>query len=280
MALTKDRLIADDADLAHSDKVASYIISAGEAAITSTNISSKEALDVNVVNEIAVDLDHTTDSIQLGDGTTLVNVTLSNELKVNDADANTALSAIQTAVEILDNAISGSEMQVDIVSDLPLAYADDSVTAHQGGTWTIDSITNVVSIDDNSGSITVDASDLDIRDLAYATDSVTVYQGTDPWVVSGTVIPAVPNASILATAVAGSATAVALPASPLANRKNIYIQNNTNTDIFIGSAAVTLASGLRIAKGATLDFPFGPSVAVYAIGEAAISGNINVLEIA
>ena len=34
----------------------------------------------------------------------------------NQSTANSALSAIQTAVEILDNAISGSEMQVDIVS--------------------------------------------------------------------------------------------------------------------------------------------------------------------
>lgn len=37
----------------------------------------------------------------------------------NQGTANTALSAIQTAVELIDNAISGSEMQVDIVGSLP-----------------------------------------------------------------------------------------------------------------------------------------------------------------
>lgn len=85
-----------------------------------------------------------------------------------------------------------------------LVYTSDSVTAHQGGTWTIDSITNDVSIDDGGNSITVDASDLDIRDLDSSQDSVeiktaagqalaidgsgylTVNQGTSPWVVSAT----------------------------------------------------------------------------------------------
>lgn len=46
----------------------------------------------------------------------------------NQSTANTALAAIQTAVETLDNAISGSEMQVDVVT-LP------GVT--QSGTWTV-----------------------------------------------------------------------------------------------------------------------------------------------
>lgn len=38
---------------------------------------------------------------------------------VNQSTANTALSAIQTAVETLDNIVSGSEAQVDIVASLP-----------------------------------------------------------------------------------------------------------------------------------------------------------------
>lgn len=67
--------------------------------------------------------------------------------------------------------------------EVDLSYVDDSVTAHQGGTWTIDSITNPVAVTDNGGSITVDgsvtvsATDLDIRDLAFASDSVTAHQG-------------------------------------------------------------------------------------------------------
>ena len=37
----------------------------------------------------------------------------------NQSTANTALAAIQTAVEILDNVVSGSEAQVDVVGSLP-----------------------------------------------------------------------------------------------------------------------------------------------------------------
>lgn len=37
----------------------------------------------------------------------------------NQSTANTALSAIQTAVQLIDNAISGNEMQVDVVAALP-----------------------------------------------------------------------------------------------------------------------------------------------------------------
>jgi len=51
----------------------------------------------------------------------------------------------------------------------------DVVTAEQG--------TSPWVIGDGGGSITVDAVDLDIRDLDSATDSVTVVQGTSPWVI-------------------------------------------------------------------------------------------------
>ena len=44
--------------------------------------------------------------------------------------------------------------------------------------------TGVLSIDDNGGSITVDAVDLDIRDLSDATDSVSIGDGTDTLAVN------------------------------------------------------------------------------------------------
>jgi lipopolysaccharide export system protein LptA len=63
----------------------------------------------------------------------------------------------------------------------------------------LDSTSGALHVSDGGGSITVDATDLDIRDLAFATDSVdvsgssvsisgdvNVTQGTSPWVVSAT----------------------------------------------------------------------------------------------
>lgn len=90
------------------------------------------------------------------------------------------------------NGIAGTGTQrVTIASDNSAL----SVNASQTGTWnvgTLSTITNVVHVDDNGGSITVDG-------------TVTANQGTSPWVVSGTV-----------TANAGTGTfAVSAAALPL-----------------------------------------------------------------
>lgn len=65
-------------------------------------------------------------------------------------------------IDSIANAVTVEATDFDIRD---LAFATDSVTAHQGGTWVIDSITDPV---------TVQATDLDIRDLAFATDKVDV----------------------------------------------------------------------------------------------------------
>lgn len=83
--------------------------------------------------------------------------------------------------------------------EVDLNFADDSVTAHQGGTWTIDSITNPV---------TVQATNLDIRDLAFATDKVDV-----------------------------SGSTVALDSGTLAALESITVQNGA------GAAAVNIQDG-------------------------------------
>jgi len=60
-----------------------------------------------------------------------------------------------------------------------------TVAVTQSGTWNIDTvttltgITNDVNIADGGNSITVDASDLDIRDLTHVSDSVGIGDGTD-----------------------------------------------------------------------------------------------------
>ena len=71
----------------------------------------------------------------------------------------------------------GNPMFVDIT--------DATIAVTQSGTWNIDTvttltgITNDVNISDGGNSITVDAVDLDIRNLAHATDSVSIGDGTD-----------------------------------------------------------------------------------------------------
>lgn len=76
--------------------------------------------------------------------------------------------------------------------EVDLDAADDSVASwtNDGAGNPIGSTGGALHISDAGGSLTVDATDLDIRDLSFATDSVdvsgstvTANQGTSPWVV-------------------------------------------------------------------------------------------------
>ena len=94
----------------------------------------------------------------------------------------------------------------DIALEVALDPANASVKVGDGTDFLAVNADGSINITDNGSSITVDATDLDIRDLAFATDKVdvtgsevsldaatlaaletiTVLQGTSPWVVSAT----------------------------------------------------------------------------------------------
>lgn len=67
--------------------------------------------------------------------------------------------------------------------EVDLSHADDSVKIGDGTDFLAIDGSGNIGVTDAGGSLTVDAVNLDIRDLAYATDSVTAYQGTSPWVI-------------------------------------------------------------------------------------------------
>jgi len=80
----------------------------------------------------------------------------------------------------------GTVTTVTAVTDITnTVTVDGTVAATQSGTWdigtvtTLTGITNDVSIDDGGNSITVDAVNLDIRDLTHVTDSIKIGDGTD-----------------------------------------------------------------------------------------------------
>jgi hypothetical protein len=112
--------------------------------------------------------------------------------------------------------------------------------------------------------VTVSATNLDIRDLTFATDSVTAYQG-GTWSFS----EASPNGATLASSVTVGTSAVALPASALAARKYMDVQNLSDKPIYIGDSAVTVGSGLLIPKGGNKEIEVGPSQVIYAIAASA-----------
>ena len=162
--------------------------------------------------------------------------------------------------------VDGINVEVD------LSYVDDSVTAHQGGTWTIDSITN---------DVTVIASDLDIRDLSATQDSVeswlhdgagtaltsTLVSGKQALDVNIVNSLTVNDAALAATAIASAAetldvasTAQNVVASPLASRKYLFIYNNDNQKMFIGGTGVTAANGFPVSPGSYVELRAGAAV--------------------
>lgn len=103
---------------------------------------------------------------------------------------------------------------------------------------------------------------------SFKTDSV-----GSLWVRQSVGAPAnaAPDTAILSTStnVDNTAGGTAIPATPLASRKSIIVQNLGNKEIFIGPSGVTTATGLRIAAGGNVELAVGPSIALYAIGATA-----------
>lgn len=212
--------------------------------------------------------------VRSSDGTLIGNV--SDALKVSLT--NTSLAVTASDLDIRD-----------------LAYATDSVTAHQGGTWnvgTVSTITNVVHVDDNSGSLTVDASNLDIRDLAAASDSVASWlkdgsgnsiSSTTGWLdvnIKGGSIDVQNEADTALESTAKSvSTTGALLAAQLTGRKFMFVQNLGNKQVYVGKSGVTTSNGLQLSPGMIFEFQLGPSVSMHAVSEAG-SQDVRILEAA
>lgn len=67
--------------------------------------------------------------------------------------------------------------------------------------------------------------------------------------------------------------------SPLANRKVLYIENQTGTQIFYGPTGVTTGTGARLANNQAVFLSVGPAISVYVI-KASGSGTVIVQEFA
>lgn len=170
--------------------------------------------------------------------------------------------------------VTASQLDID-----DLDYTVDSVTAHQGGTWdigTLTSITNDVNIADGGNSITVDAVQLDIDDLVYTSDSVTAYQGGS-WTVSLT--EDVTNGAIKNSAASVTNSAAQVLASPLAGRTSVIIQNLGDKEVYIGfDGTVSSSNGLQLPKYSNVELQADANAAIYMIA-ASGTQDVRFLEI-
>jgi hypothetical protein len=265
----KDKLgfdITDSDSIAASDSVGAFLRSSDGTLLTHTTVGTKQALDVNVANTISM-----TNPANFAEDSVHTN-----------ADIGTHILAVRNDTEGSLVSADGdyASLQVDAngrlrVLQRALSNTTDSVAAVQSGTWNINSITNTV---------TVQATDLDIRDLSHTQDSVRIGDGTNFLAYVGST--GIARMADFHTAAANSAVSVDTTAggvdlvtSALPNRTNMFIQNLGTKNIFVGVGTVTTANGLRLAPGATLEARIGAALSLKAIS-ASGTQDVRVLELA
>jgi hypothetical protein len=270
----KDQLVFDVTDantIADSDSVGAYVRSSDGTLITHTTEGSKEALDVNIAASdisIDVDLDHTEDSVRLGDGTNFLTSTSENgDIALDVHISNTSIEVTATDLDIRDLQFATDSVDV---SGSTLGANDGvdigDVTVNNGAGAA------AVNIQDGGNSITVDAVDLDIRDLSASQDNVAISDGTDTLAIEadGSInvnVASIEDAALANTAIANGATtsgaantAVDAVASALADRKYLFLYNNDNRRMFVGATGVTAANGFPVAPRAYLEMRAGASI--------------------
>jgi hypothetical protein len=160
--LGKELLVFDAAEANSSDNVGAYLRSSDGTLLTHTTVSGKEALDVNIANA----------SVAIS----------ATDLDIRD---------LVFATDKVD--VSGSEVSLDSATLAAL----ESITVQNGAGAAAVNIQdggNSITVD---GSVTVSATDLDIRDLAFATDKVDV-SGSEVSLDSAT-LAALENITVSAT---------------------------------------------------------------------------------
>lgn len=318
----KNSLVFDTtsaATITDSDSVGAYLRASDGTLLTHTDVGGKKALDVRVAEgiNVEVDLSHVDDSVKVGDGTDFLAINADGSINITDNGGSLTVDAVN--LDIRD-----------------LAFATDSVTAYQG--------TSPWVIGDGGSSITVDAVDLDIRDLSHTQDSVKIGDGTDFLAINadgsinvnadisivtghekaedaahssgdiGSYVLAVrqdtlansvsadgdyssfkvdangalyvdlaaSSATVTVTDAALANTAIAnavkllttggtsenLVTSPLSNRKYLFIANNYNRDMFIGSSGVTTANGFPLSPGSVMELRCGAAIDIEFVSAA------------
>lgn len=162
--ISRDKLVADPSSIPDGDSVLAYLRDGAGNSISSTSGALHVELQNASIAVTATDLDIR----DLSFATDKVDVSGSSNVAVTDGggsltvDGTVAVSSISGTVAVTQSTspwvVSATDLDIR-----DLAFATDSVTAHQGGSWTV----------------TATATDFDIRDLTHVSDSVKIGDGTD-----------------------------------------------------------------------------------------------------
>lgn len=258
--MAKYKIVADLADLPSGDTIASYLIDAAGAALTSTLITGKQSLDVNVVQSALP----------------------------SGAATEATLAAVLAEIQSFDYA-DGSAWVASSIGVSSLAVRKDTagpLTGVDNGDWT-------PLIVDSSGALKVTATVTFGGE--YAEDSVAVSGDTGLFMLgvrrdaAGSQVSAsgdyaefqvggtgevrtmdVQDVAVKQTRVTltVAGTAQKVPATALVNRKKIFVQNVSDKPQFFGASTVTAAGatgGYEISQGGSEMFSMGDHVDLYGV---------------
>jgi hypothetical protein len=210
-----------------------------------TTLAALETITVVATDLDIRDLTHVSDSIKIGDGTDFLAINADGSINVN-AD----ISVVNGHEKAEDAAhVSGD------VGSYVLAVRQDTLASS-------------TSTDGDYASLKVNSVGALYVDLASSSGTLTVS-----------------DAALANTAIASAAetldvanTAQNVIASPLANRKYLWIYNNDNTKAYVGQSGVTAANGFPVSPGSYMELRAGAAVDIEFVS-AKINHEIRTLEI-
>lgn len=257
----KDRLIFDVTDantIAESDSIGAFLRSSDGTLITHTTVGGKEALDVRIAEgiNVEVDLDAADDSVAayLNDGAG--NAISSTGGAIHVSDAGGSLTVDATDLDIRDLSHTQDSIQIGDGTDLMAVNADGSINAVVTATQL--DIDDLNATDDAVQSWLYDGAGTALTSTLVGSDQaldINVVQSVDP----GTANTSIANA-VNTLAVADTAEDVV--ASPLANRKSLFIYNNDNRVLYIGATGVSSSNGFPLSPSSMMELRAGASIDV------------------
>jgi hypothetical protein len=200
---------------------------------------------------------------------------LLHSISIIDAGGDELAIAADGSIAITDN---GSSLTVDAVQlDIDdLDHATDSVAIGDGTDFLAIAADGSIAVTDNGSSLTVDAVQLDIDDLDHANDSVKIGDGTDFLEINAdgsinvqTFTGGFASWKTTAASIDTTVGGTELVATPLSGRLSILIQNLGSNDVYLKDATgVTVANGLKLAKGSSFEALLDDGADVWAIASS------------
>lgn len=277
----KDRLIFDTSDaqsIADSDSVGAFLRDAAGNLITSQASAGQRALDVGInVGGVQVDPRQIraltgADVVTANQGTSPW-VVSATDFDIRDLSYLQDSVAVKGATgnQLVVNADGSLNVQADISVVTGSDKAEDAPSASGDiGTFMLgirqDTLANSVSADGDYAALKVN------NIGALYTNITNTITTTDA---------ALGNTAILQSAnVLGVAdTAQAAVASSIANRKYLFLYNNSNSKMFIGGASVTAADGFPVSPGSYMELRAGAAVSPFFVGQSGKTPEVRALEL-